>query len=69
MEFITVKNGHLYFSQRKGVSREEYRGQEGGGGMHDVWKLGILINIHKGGSRKELYNLLMIGMGLNHRET
>ena len=30
-----------------------------------VWKLGILINIYEGVSRKELHNMLMMGMGLN----
>ena len=44
-----------------GRSRGDNRVRVGSG----VWKLGILINIYEGRSRKELHNMLMMGMGLN----
>ena len=44
-----------------GRSRGDNREGVGSG----VWKLGILINIYEGRSRKELHNMLMMGMGLN----
>ena len=54
--YISVKGRGLV-----GRSRGDNREGVGSG----VWKLGILINIYEGRSRKELHNMLMMGMGLN----